>query len=261
MMCRGLFSEICGEAGVRMISLEWHEELTSTAEVLCARARTEDVPDGTLLLAGRQTAGRGRGSAEEKPFYSPAGGCYMSLLLRGVCFDDSLSLTSRTALAARRVLARYGCGVGVKWVNDLFCGGKKVGGILAQRPAGGAAEDCTVVSCGINLYPEPAEPPPDELRDIMGWCFRDASEAPEIRAFALALAEEIAGIASEQDNGALVREYREASIVLGKNIKHEYNGLSVHAMALDITSAGGLLVRHADGRETALTSGSITLLS
>ena len=243
-----------------MISLEWHDELTSTAEVLCARARAGHVREGTLLLAGRQTAGRGRGSAEEKPFYSPVGGCYMSLLLRGVCLEDVLPLTSRTALAARRVLARYGCNVGVKWVNDLFCGGKKVGGILVQRPAGGAAEDCIVVSCGINRYPNPVEPPPEYLRDIMGWCFRDSATASDIKTFALALAAEIMDIASERDNGALVREYREASIVLGRNIQHEYNGLSVHSAALDVTPAGGLLVRCTDGRETVLTSGSIKLL-
>jgi|GEM_PF-2053099 len=260
MMCRGLFLGADRKGRVHMISPEWHDELTSTAEVLCARVRAGYVPDGTLLLAGRQTAGRGRGSAEEKPFYSPAGGCYMSLLLRGVCLAEVLPLTSRTALAARRVLARYGCGTGVKWVNDLFCEGKKVGGILVQRPAGGAAEDCTVVSCGINLHPNPAEPPPESLRGIMGWCFRDSSEAPDIKKIALALAEEIVRVAAEQDNGALLEEYREASIVLGRNIQHEYNGLSVDAMALDITPAGGLLVRHADGRETVLTSGSITLL-
>ena len=270
------------------ISLEWHEELTSTAEVFCARARAEYVPEGTLLLAGRQTAGRGRGSVEEKPFYSPVGGCYMSLLLRGVCPTEALPLTSRTALAARRVLVRYGCEAGVKWVNDLFYsapreyhppsgvpgerhgfralpvyavdGYKKIAGILVQRPAGGMGEGCTVVSCGINLYPNPEDSPPEALREIIAWCFRDAAEAPDIKAFALELAEEIAEVSAEQNNAALLEEYRAASIVLGRNIAYEQNGRSFSATALDITPAGGLLIRRDDGCETVLTSGSIVLL-
>ena len=237
-----------------MIALEWYDEITSTADVLCARARAGDVPHGTLLAAGRQTCGHGRGG-QEKPFFSPPGGCYMSLLLRGVKLDG-LPPTPRAALAAKRVLARCGCHVGVKWVNDLFLGDKKAGGILARL-----IDDCVVISCGINLYQ--TEAPPPYLRNAIAYCFQE--KAPDPKEFAQELAAEIMALCagnnnSMPNNSTLLEEYRAASIVLGREITFEENGARLRAKALDITSTGGLMIRE-NGRERVLASGSITLPS
>jgi len=105
--------------------MQWYDTLPSTSALLLEQAR-RGAPHGTLIAAGRQTAGHGRGG---RPFYSPAGGLYCSLLLReGLPSPDTLPVTPRAALAVRRVLLRHGCALGIKWVNDLFRDDRKAGG-------------------------------------------------------------------------------------------------------------------------------------
>ena len=116
-----------------------------------------------------------------------------------------------------------------------------------------AAGDCVVISCGVNLYS--TKVPPPELRGVITSCF-DAPVCP--KTFARELAEEIMALCAAQNSEALLDEYRAASIVLGREITYEENGLRRHAKALDITSAGGLIIRESN-REKILTSGSITL--
>ena len=224
--------------------MQWYDTLPSTSGLLLEQAR-RGAPHGALIVAGQQTAGHGRGG---KAFYSPAGGLYFSLLLReGLPPVDTLPVTPRAALAARRVLLGYGCALGVKWVNDLFRGGRKAGGILAQ--AAGAA---VVVGMGLNLYP--MADLPEELKGTATSC----ADTPGTLPPPAALAEEIAGLllaVNAEDNGPLLAEYRAASVVLGRRISYEENGQRMMARALDITPTGGLVLDNGK----VLTSGEIRL--
>ena len=87
------------------------------------------------VFAKRQTAGRGR---RGKSFFSPAGGVYCTLALPDVPEPESSLVTLLAAVALRAaILSVCGKETGIKWVNDLYCGGKKVCGILSERLEGG----------------------------------------------------------------------------------------------------------------------------
>lgn len=224
----------------------WYDVIPSTSDELLALAR-RGAPHGTLIAAGRQTAGHGRGGAE-RPFFSPPGGLYFSLLLRkNLPAAGDFPITPRAALAVRRVMAQYGCQPGIKWVNDLYLDGRKVGGILTQM-TGGAC----VVGIGLNLVP--GEPPPQALRDIIGHCFASQNTAPAPAALAREIADELMQICRE-DGAELLEEYRAASVVLGRQVLYEENGVRLHGRALDITPTGGLLLE--SGKE--LQSGEVHL--
>lgn len=142
--------------------------VTSTNDtILEAGERGE--PEGTTHIAWTQTRGRGRGSHS---WFSPAGaGLWMSTLLRptrGREFWGALSLME--ACAAREALSALGVpGVEVRWPNDLFARGKKLGGVLGEVRARGG-EAWLALGIGINIdfrTPEVQRSLPAELRDAV----------------------------------------------------------------------------------------------
>ena len=160
-----LQKEIEALLGGRLPAVEVHASLGSTNDRAKALALS-GAPEGSLVVALTQTAGRGQ---QGRSFYSPAGtGAYMSLVLRPRTLTAPEDVTIAAAVAvARAAEALSARPTQIKWVNDVYLGGKKICGILTE---GGAAPDGSpwaVVGIGVNLLP-PTGGFPEELRDIAG---------------------------------------------------------------------------------------------
>lgn len=129
-------------------SLFYFEKLGSTSDKLAELARG-GAPEGTAMVAETQTAGRGR---DGNSWYSPPGlGLYVSVLLRpslpairlagiALALGEAASLAVEQCSPAR---------VQIKWPNDLFCNGRKIGGVLTEN-----AGDFIVAGLGINANNE-----------------------------------------------------------------------------------------------------------
>src|SRR5262249_49114566 len=137
-----------------------HERIDSTNEE-AKRLATADAPQGTLVWAGEQTAGRGR---RGRGWVSPAGNLHISLLLRPNCppaVACQVNFAAGVALAA--ALADFlpaGKTASLKWPNDVLVGGAKVSGILLEASA--AADgmvDWLVVGVGVNVVQAPRDTP------------------------------------------------------------------------------------------------------
>jgi BirA family biotin operon repressor/biotin-[acetyl-CoA-carboxylase] ligase len=143
-------------------SIELLKTVPSTNQYLKS-ADTDALPHGHVVIADEQTVGRGR---QSKPFLSPAGqGLYLSVLLKpDVAPQEAPFLTLCAAVAVSDAIdAVFGIITRVKWVNDIFCGGKKLCGILtqAQSCAEQNTMDYVVVGIGVNTGKISGE-----LRDI-----------------------------------------------------------------------------------------------
>ena len=135
--------------------LEYHDTIDSTNN--CARELAEaGAPEWTVVLAGNQSAGRGRMG---RAFYSPeASGIYMSVVVRpdsDVREANMLTLAAAAAVA-EGVEAVCGQNVGIKWVNDLLLGEKKICGILAEAVTSPSGARGAVVGC--QFHPEKSGP-------------------------------------------------------------------------------------------------------
>ncbi len=139
------------------INCVWFSEVDSTnATAGRLVAGWEDDEDDrlqdTVIIAGVQTAGRGR---NDHAWESPAGGLYATWL--GWLPATALSwlpLAAGVCLAAAIEDALPAVPVGLKWPNDLLAGGQKLGGLLCQsRTRGDAA--WAVVGFGINVEVTP----------------------------------------------------------------------------------------------------------
>ena len=129
----------------RMVAFE---SLGSTMDKAHDLARS-GAEHGTVVLAGTQTAGRGRGRREWR---SDGGGVWLTLVARDVDSRNIGVLPLRIGIAAAGALeALTGEAIGLKWPNDLVLGDGKLGGVLVEARWRGQQLDWAAVGVGINL--------------------------------------------------------------------------------------------------------------
>ncbi len=163
-------------ARLPVANLVWLDEVDSTilvAERIMAGWEAEDDEErlgSTVLVAGAQTAGKGRG---HNTWASPRGGLYATWLSwLSTASLAWLPVASGECLAAALEKLVPGLRVGMKWPNDLQVEGRKLGGILcSSRIAGDQA--WAVVSFGVNLAVTPRLPAGDPVTPValgtLGW--------------------------------------------------------------------------------------------
>ena len=137
-------------------NIVFHETVDSTNSLLRDLAARGAV-EGTIVIAEEQTAGRGRmGRAWLSPGHS---NLYLSLLLRpAIKPDQAFVLTMVMALATiDGVEAVSGLGPMIKWPNDLYVDGRKLGGILTELSVKDRAVEHVVLGLGLNVNWKPGE--------------------------------------------------------------------------------------------------------
>ncbi|MCI7404736.1 biotin--[acetyl-CoA-carboxylase] ligase [Pyramidobacter sp.] len=240
--------------------VEVRKTVTSTNTVLKTMAEG-GAPEGKILVAAEQTAGRGR---MERRFYSPAGsGVYMSLLLRPSCgASQSLYVTTAAAVAVAEAIEHVtGQRAQIKWVNDVYLRGKKACGILTE-----AAFDMetnrlayAVLGIGVNMRP-PAGGFPDELEPIVTSVFGEADYDPVLRNRIVAeIIERFWRSYENLGEKAFLQGYRERSFLSGKDVDVVSGAERRPARALDIDGEFRLHVRYEDGAEEYLQSGEVSV--
>ncbi len=240
--------------------LQVFPSISSTNTVLKALA-ADGAPEGTVIVAGEQTQGRGRMG---RRFYSPAGtGLYMSILLRPKI--EPAEATKLTVCAAAAVAEAIedlaGVSAGIKWVNDVLVRGKKVCGILTEASLGGenGPVNYVVTGIGINVRP-PAGDFPEELREIAGAVFEEKGPPAARCRLAAAVLDRFLGYYRHLGAGDFYESYRKRSVVLGKDIWLLSPGKDpVPAKALDIDRDFALLVRLADGGLRRVQTGEVRI--
>ena len=239
--------------------LEYHDSLDSTN----SRARLlaeEGAPEGTLVLAESQTAGKGR---RGRNWVSPPGkNLYFTLLLRPEFAPDQASmLTLVMALAVQGAIEEAcGCRAMIKWPNDIVLNGRKITGILTEMDARDGRINSVVIGVGVNVK---AQEFTGELAD------RAASLETELKQnvsralllekilerfekdYALFLETLDLSLLRERYNDCLINRNREVEVL-------EPSGAYM-GVAEGITTDGRLLVRAADGGCREVYAGEVSV--
>lgn len=237
-----------------------YPELDSTNNRLKQMA-SEGARHGTVLIADRQTGGRGRMG---RTFLSPAGvGVYLSILLRPDCRPTELMhLTCATAAAmCRAIESAAGISPGIKWTNDIVWDKRKLAGILTEmglNTAGGA--DWAIIGIGVNCCQAEQDFAP-EIRDKA--CSLAMAAGHEIHRcrMAAAMMEALWRMDASLLTGKeeMLRFYRSRCVTLGKEISVVKGEEIRHGKALDVDGDGALVVRFSDGRTEAVSSGEVSI--
>lgn len=237
------------------------EEVDST-NTACKRLAAEGAPDGTVVIADCQTAGRGR---RGRSFVSPRGmGLYLSVLWRPACPPEPLlPLTALTAVAVCRAVERTG-GVSprIKWPNDLVLDGRKLGGILTELSLEGETGrvDYVVVGIGINCRQRRSDFPP-ELADMATSLDMALSHFVKRAALAAALIEELDTLRREMldDPAQWLPYYRTHCLTVGKRIQILKDDKRTEAEAVAVDERYGLVIRRDNGTEEVLRAGEVSV--
>ena len=231
-----------------------------------------------VIIAEKQTAGRGRLG---RTFVSPEKtGIYISLIYApkgGITNPARLTACAAVAIcrAIKNVLAKLPESLSIepqiKWINDIFVGGKKVCGVLAEGVANfetGMIE-AAVVGMGINIkknenaFEGQLANVAGTLEDATGAKISRKEIAAEIAGQVLKIFEEDAS--SVEAHKAIIKEYKNASFLLGQELTvYPLIGdekSSYKAMATDIDENAGLIVTLEDGSQKTLSSGEVSLKS
>ncbi|WP_286029245.1 biotin--[acetyl-CoA-carboxylase] ligase [Anaerotignum lactatifermentans] len=240
-------------------TIYFYEE-TDTTNNRARELALEGAPEGTLVVAEKQTAGRGR---RGKVWESPLGtGIWMSLVLRPQIMPAEASvLTLLCGLAtAEAIEAETGLSAGIKWPNDILINGKKAVGILTEMDCEMSEVHFVIPGIGINVNTASFPPEIAEIATSLYLeCGKTVSRRRMVHKVLERLEEHYETFLRTGSFAAMLEDYRKHCITLGKEV-HVLGREPFFAEALDITPEGELLVRRADnGKEEVVFSGEVSI--
>lgn len=252
-----------GETALVGRTLQCFDELDST-NLRAKQLALAGAPDGAVVTADCQTAGRGR---MDRSFQSPRGkGVYLTALLRpDLPPERLLPVTAMAGVAVCDAVEEL-CGVrpGLKWPNDPVLGGKKLCGILTELSLEGETGrvQYLVLGIGVNVgqtagdfTPEVAEMATSLAMALGRSVSRPALAAAEIRALDRLYADLLAG-----NLAPYLAACRRDCVNLGRTVQLiSPDGTRETARALDIDDDFSLVVRGSAGEVKTVRSGEVSV--
>lgn len=240
-------------------NLEYHEEIDST-NTRAKRLADGGAPDGTLVIADSQYAGKGR---RGRSWNAPKGvGIWMSLLLRPRIAPSSASmLTLVAALAVAKGIQNVtGLKTEIKWPNDIVIAGKKVCGILTEMSAELEDIHYVVVGIGINVNMEQF---PDEIKETATSLYLQSEKLVNRSQVIAAVMQEFEGyyenFLASGDLSGLLSEYEERLANKNKDVSVLAVTGTYEGTCLGIDKTGELLVKRIDGTIQHVVSGEVSV--
>lgn len=243
--------------------------MTSTNDV-ALRMSAEGSPEGTVVVAGEQTAGKGR---HGRTWSSPPGeGLYLSLLLRPDLLQQRLGEIAFVSSVASALAIKDASGLPtrIKWPNDILVSDRKVCGILVEaRPS------------TINHQPSTVSRQPLTIGHSVvvgiGVNVNNQSFPPEISATSIAL-ELGRPIPMQEVEDALLAQlvhwyqrfqwegvavvmakWKELDATVGRSMEVRVGDEIISGTAVDVDPGGNLIVELPDGRLSNISAGEVLL--
>ena len=242
----------------------YYLEETGSTNTDAKRLAEEGAVHGTVIVADKQNAGRGR---RGRIWQSPAGkDIYFTLILKPDFLPDKASgLTLVMALAVTQAIEKYtGIKAEIKWPNDVVVNGKKVCGILTEMKVEKDRIGHVVIGVGINVNKtDSPEEIPEDIKGVATSLFLESGRTIE-RARLLQevlLAFEGCYEKFERDLSlqSLLEEYNSHLVNLNRQVrvldpKGEWEGI-----ARGINAYGELLVETLDGQLAEVYAGEVSV--
>ncbi len=247
---------ITGELETRFLGQRviYYPSLNSTMDVARQEAQ-QGAAEGTVIIAGEQTAGRGR---LKRAWLSPGGSVALSVVLH----PDIAYLSSLIMLASLAVVHSIETVTGlksqIKWPNDVLINGKKVCGILIESDVRGDTVNYVIVGIGINVnlgvadFPD-ISPIATSLSDELG---REVSRVSVIRCLLVEMERLYLDLSA---GGSLYEEWRDSLVTLGQKVRAATGDMVYEGRAESVARDGSLLLRGPDGSLTRIVVGDVTL--
>lgn len=242
-------------------NIVYYDTIESTNAVAKTLA-VSGAPDGTVVLAEQQSQGRGR--MGRSWFSEGYVNILLSVLIRPrVPAEDAFSLTMAFALAAAYA-AESVCNqrVMIKWPNDIYLSGKKLGGILTEVSVSGGSVDYMILGLGLNVNWKPADDVPvlyetTSLLEGSGkWVDRDELLVEILQRFDSYYKE---GLLADIDG--IYKAWNRRSMLFNSNVEIETGDTRIRGRAIRIDRKGALIVLDDNGIEQRILNGDVSVIS
>jgi BirA family biotin operon repressor/biotin-[acetyl-CoA-carboxylase] ligase len=236
---RGLRTEFVGR------QIHHFDELASTN--LRAKEIAADSPNGTVVVAEKQSEGRGRLG---KAWASPPGGIYLSIILKPDILPDHIHrLTLVAGVAAVETLSELGIDAEIKWPNAILINERKVCGILTEIDAEADAVNYVIIGIGVNANTELDALPPltmlqaTSLKEAMG----QKVDRVSITQRFMERFEQYYVTFTKGGFTSILEHWREHSSTIGRRVKIATKFRTIVGEAVGIDHDGALIVELSDG--------------
>jgi BirA family transcriptional regulator, biotin operon repressor / biotin---[acetyl-CoA-carboxylase] ligase len=229
----------------------WYAEVGSTNDVAATLADRGE-PEGTVVVADSQSAGRGRhGRAWASP---PGAGLYMSAVMRPAAHAVGLLTIAAGVALADGIQTATGLRPQLKWPNDVYMDGRKLAGILAEAGTSAAGVQHVVLGCGVNLmpaaYPAPVAARATSIESELGRPIDRGLLLVECLAALHVRYRELQSNAG----AAVIGRWRERAVsTFGRRVEWDVAGVTRRGVAEGVDDTGALLVRDGTTRARVIS--------
>lgn len=244
--------------------LEYHLETTSTMDLASAKVYSSTAQSGDLILAECQTKGRGRKGRSWQQSQQPGLNLAFTLALHLHKYDEmfKLNFATPTAIALTCKQEKEDLDVGIKWPNDVWIKGKKLGGILLDSNTMGS-NIWACLGVGLNLnQPMNTEDVPAEIRGVATSLRDELNQKIDREAFLARFCVNLDQL-FQKSLREILDVYNTFDILCGRKVfvmpKGVEDPLRVEAEALEFTENGSLRVRFESGEVKELYAEEVSI--
>jgi BirA family biotin operon repressor/biotin-[acetyl-CoA-carboxylase] ligase len=252
----GLNTGVFGKGDI--VYLPETDSTNTRAKDMAARG----APEGTLIVAEKQTGGRGRRGRSW--FSPPSDGIYASLILRPIMSPgEAPRITLMTSVAvAEALLSLTQLKVRIRWPNDILVNGKKIAGILTEISTEMDGVDYIVVGLGLNVN-TPSESFPEEISggatSILMETGKQFPRAPLVRAY-LEWYEKYYEMFKKDGFGSIMRRWKELADIVGQQVTVSVIDKKYIGEVVDVDGDGVLILKDNNRDTHRIFSGDVTLM-
>ena len=252
---QGLSTKVFGKKNI--IFLKETDSTNTRAKELAAQG----APEGTLVIAEKQTSGRGRRGRNW--FSPPGGGIYCSLILRPVLSpSETPRITLMTAVVlAETLISLMKLKLRIKWPNDILVNGKKLAGILTEISTEMDAVNYIVVGLGMNVNTQLEDLPREIKKTATSILIETKKPFPRVKLIQhyLKLYEKYYDMFKKNDFKPIMKRWRELADIIGKQIRVDVIGKTHIGKVVDVDNDGVLILKDDKGVLQRIFSGDVTL--
>ena len=236
----------------------WHYDVVESTNETAKEILEEDLEEGLVIWADRQSAGRGR---QGRAWASPAGGLYVSVILRPK-ETHAWVLGLLVGMPVVKALRHFGVFAGLKYPNDAVYQGRKIAGILSE---GVYRRDTyhVVVGIGVNTNVDLDRLPPD-VQPTATTLKKEVNLFVANEEFLDYLMQQVDDLYSRYRNTRiefLIKDYRGQCTTIGKRVAATTSKGKVEGRAYDIAPTGALIIIDDQNTKHEFVDGTLKVLA
>jgi BirA family biotin operon repressor/biotin-[acetyl-CoA-carboxylase] ligase len=249
-------ASITGKLDTRFIGQKviYFPQLSSTMDVARSEAR-QGGSEGTIIIAGEQTGGRGR---VKRHWLSPPGNIALSVILHPDVSNLPYLIMIASLAVVRSIESVTGLKADIKWPNDVLIDGKKVCGILIENEISGDRTASAIIGIGVNVNL-------GELK-IQGSSIPVTSLEKEVRE-TVVKTDLINNLLVEMErlylclpNGReIFEDWQDKLVTLGKRVVVQTGSETLEGLAESVDSGGAPMLKLDNGSSTRIVAGDVSL--